>query len=213
MCSHFNPQFHAVCRLSSANFKGVVAMGCGCQPTRNNRSGSFKLIKRPFEIVSYLVMDFFSFFSFLIITLTSHRRLFKIQAGHPQRERAPLKTCTMRARSDISVHEECRRPVRCKSLQWQRSKGRVEDTGYSPASSLHVNTQQSRHTARRQAEHHHRATKGRMVHLRHQMNKWFIEREVPPAHCLLHLSCLHLKGKSDCSRTRKSICSMPFFAI
>ena len=89
-------------------------------------------------------------------------------------------------------------------------EGRVEDTGYSPASSLHVNTQQSRHTADRERapSQGNKGTHGSCK--RHQMNKWFIEISYySRIHVLLHLSCPHLKGKSDCT-IRKSICSVGF---
>lgn len=77
------------------------------------------------------------------------------------------------------------RAVRCKSLQWQSGgvemgRGgwrRVEDTGYSPASSLHASTQQSRHTAGEQEDRApsqgNKGTHGSSR--RRQMNKWFIE--------------------------------------
>lgn len=59
-------------------------------------------------------------------------------------------------------------------------RGRVgEHTGGSPASSLHVNTHSRAHAhadSHRQASPSSGPTKGRLVHLRHQMHESFIDR-------------------------------------
>ena len=99
------------------------------------------------------------------------------------------------------------RAVLCKSLQWQREgEGHRLQPCLLSASCEHHSRVDTRQTGRRTITG---ATKGRMVHVRHQMNKWFIEISSAFADSRFYCICPHLKGKRNSTITRKTH-SAPF---